>query len=133
MTHVNAITLTIEALETAHDTIAAFEPLLPTQKLIEHGKWERKRIREALTALRALRDAVPDGVLDSLYRLQKHTETCRISLVEQKKLADMEALMKLNSEPLWPKLRIEELDRVVASMDGAFQAAKLLSEATGRG
>lgn len=35
----------------AHDSIGAFEPLLPSPKLVDHAKWMQKKIREALKVM----------------------------------------------------------------------------------
>ena len=43
------IRMLAEVLRTASDTIAAFEPSLPTKKLHDHGRWQRTHIRKALS------------------------------------------------------------------------------------
>lgn len=41
----------IKTLEAAESSIAAFESLLPSQKLVDHAKWQRKEIRKTLKML----------------------------------------------------------------------------------
>lgn len=48
---------TIEAaIDTAESTLFFVEDLLPTQKLVDHSKWQRAKLKKALAECKKLRE-----------------------------------------------------------------------------
>lgn len=79
--------------------------------------------RPALAELEKLMEPI-GGLQESIFYFEKYLNECRANLQSQKQLADIQALNNIKSEPLWPVLQIEQLERVIDQMQSTLEAAK---------